>query len=425
MTAPALPIELIEHIVTFLDKDLHTLACCALVCTALLPTCRKLLWSDVTIPIAATDLEEDVPQPERQTRFLALIDSNPTISLLVRSLTVQWGLDNGPVPLWKAVPVWEVFPKLRSLTLRCMDMGDVKVLALCRVLSLQTLVLETIWGIFVPPFSGTVAPTDAPHTLKSLRIIDGAFTSSLLCHFADTLYRSGMHTMLDTLDLQWNSVSEEPQPNHDPLSVWSRVITSIGHRLRHLGLSLPHEGMHLTTVVVGLTKANFRALTGYSLANYHETYKVLLSCPNLHSLSIRLHSMPVPYRLDSAFIQALVDFLAQSPPPFPHLQQLSVRWMRELDSSLSNCSEVCEALAAMLAKGEYPSFRLLAVHVQVTDLALHAEPGASRRDEDEALLQVEVDSDREMLLGALKAVTKAGIRLEVTVTPRVGFPEWD
>ena len=79
----------------------------------------------------------------------------------------------------------------------------------------------------------------------------------------------------------------------------------------------------------------------------------------------------------------------------------------------------------MLAKGEYPSFRLLAVHVQVTDLALNAEPGAPRRDEDEALLQVEVNSDREMLLGALKAVTKAGMGLEVTVTPRVGFPEWD
>ena len=68
MTVPALPIELIEHIVTSLDKDLHTLACCALVCTALLPTCRKLLWSDVTIPIAATDLEEDVPQPSKIRR---------------------------------------------------------------------------------------------------------------------------------------------------------------------------------------------------------------------------------------------------------------------------------------------------------------------------------------------------------------------
>ena len=253
MTAPALPIELIEHIVTFLDKDLHTLASCALVCTALLPACRKLIWSDVTIPIAETDSEDGTPQPERQTRFLALIDSEYTIPLHVRSLTVEWGLEDGPVPLWTAVPVWELFPKLRSLTLRCVDMGDVEILALCRTRSLETLVLDTIWGIFVPPFSGTVAHTDAPHTLKSLRIIDGAFTSPLLCHFADTLFRSGMHTMLETLDLQWNSVSEEPQENRDPLSVWSRVITSIGHQLGHLGLSLPHEGMHLTTAVVRCT----------------------------------------------------------------------------------------------------------------------------------------------------------------------------
>ena len=239
----ALPVELIERTLGFLKDDIVALNRAALTCKGLLPICRTLILSEVTVPV----LDGTVPQPRRQTRFLELIDTTPLLALYVRSLTIDMPPDGVYVPLWTAVNVWEKLPNLRTLTFRRVGNGpngNVP-LRLSNLPSLETLVLDDISGSILREIArarGTPKPPSPlmhihPEIrLRRLCITGGNFSPSLLVDLAEDMLKNGTHASLESVDLQWSYLYAEPSIR--PLRAWAKIFAALGPQLRHCGLSI-------------------------------------------------------------------------------------------------------------------------------------------------------------------------------------------
>lgn len=255
---PTLPVELVELTLGFLQDDIRTLSQAALTCKALLPKCRTLIWSDITIPVLQDSRR---PQPQKQTRFLELIDTAPELAPYVRSLTVEMmAARKGHIPLWTTVTVWDRLPKLRTLTLRSVGNGPDGDVPLClsNLPFLETLVLDEVYGAILRPIArrppGLVYPPSAlvrivsTVRLKRLSINGGVYSPSLLADFADDLLKNGTHASLESIDLRWSYLYEEPSIR--PLRAWAKVFASLGPQLRHCGLSIACDRAYFPSSLV-------------------------------------------------------------------------------------------------------------------------------------------------------------------------------
>ncbi|KAI0703999.1 hypothetical protein C8Q76DRAFT_801778 [Earliella scabrosa] len=414
----ALPVELIERTLGFLKDDIVAINRAALTCKGLLPICRTLILSEVTVPV----LDGTVPQPRRQTRFLELIDTTPLLALYVRSLTIDMPPDGVYVPLWTAVNVWEKLPNLRTLTFRRMGNGpngNVP-LRLSNLPLLETLVLDDISGSILREIArarGTPKPPSplmhihSGVRLRRLCITGGNFSPSLLVDLADDMLKNGTHAFLESVDLQWSYLYAEPSIR--PLRAWAKIFVALGPQLRHCGLSIACDRD---------TPTDIRAI-----------YASLLPCTNLRSLTIRNSRSfapkrePIPLDADTgfAFLHQLADLLhvgRTRPVPFTHLERLQLNWTSGLDLPIPALARASAALARALAMMDegghrlYPVFRKLDVRAYVRMGGYGSAQDASSVETDEPL-QETLRLVRETLKEGLGEVEHEGVRLEIVVEP--------
>lgn len=243
---PTLPVETIEHAVSFLRGDIPSLAACSLTCRALLPVSRIYLWDEVVLPF-----ELDGSHSARTKRFLDVLDKNHAIAAYIRSVVVcprpEFDYIDGPK---FAKAAWDTLsarlPAVRSLRLRdCLLPNLCQLVSLiCDRPTLEALILDNV-GIIPYGFSTwlrSLARPTAPvaggqasrYALRTLSVFGNGISVEELSGLARLLERSTEVLSLEVLDLCCHMA--RPQDPHRPENF--PEIPSYGPSLRHFGISL-------------------------------------------------------------------------------------------------------------------------------------------------------------------------------------------
>ncbi len=272
---PPIPVETIEHAISFLRGDIPSLAACSLTCRALLPISRVQLWHEVVLPV-----QSDGSHSSRTETFIGVLNRNPAIAPYVRSLVLhpRESLGNRAVPFNRAAlnTLSPRLPALCSLRLRCLSMQCLyEVVTLIRDLpTLEALYLENVnlagtdWARgwprqHVPPAAGAVGGPPPVWSLRTLSLSEGATPGAevaRLAYFLEWARDSEYLPMLESLDFCSTLLS--PDPSGTGGDMIAPGIPSFGSSLRHFGTVLWDVEVDMSVSVEG------RAFSGLP-ASYH------------------------------------------------------------------------------------------------------------------------------------------------------------
>ncbi|KAM5544150.1 hypothetical protein V8D89_002199 [Ganoderma adspersum] len=373
------PIELAERVIDFLHDDV-----CALASRALLPTARYHMWQQLTVPV------QTQPQHIRMQELLEILDGNPDIAPLLRSLTLRGVVSESARPRDRIhehgndptgnMRLWERFPNLRVLKFVSFKftMGLHQLLPMAYSLpNLEELaVLDS--DAMLPRRYSRPRPL---YRESILGISAGVVAWSFLEDLAKLLLEPSMHAPLVDLDLNC-------------------VLNSRDFRfvVRDHTDTLPSQAW--------APPAN--------LANLYDSLK---QCARLETLSLPSYAYPTgafAYR-PFLFLDMLAELLSESSSgaagacePFPKFGTLWIMWLLAEDSEcvLGGGADACTKLArAPEDRAGYPVLKLV-----VVSLRLHGgERSAAEREELEALASV------ARYRSCLARVARLGVQVEVSV----------
>ncbi|KAI9063807.1 hypothetical protein FKP32DRAFT_657338 [Trametes sanguinea] len=436
MSPQTIPLETIEHTLDFLRDDLRALAKCALVCRALLPTCRTHLYRDISLTHEVVDGK--TVETSRTKRFFQLVDADPDILLYVRALTLDYGQDifqSPPMGARDAGRAWKYvlrrcFPSLRSLTLCYLTMSGLADLTAAithflpelESLSFRDLqVLEGPTDIGVPLSLITPWSTDewvarggaARSNLRAFSLVDLYNEVAALSKLVSLL---GHYPQLDSLDIR----PQMPLVD-DLLSDPRHIISEFAPRLRHFGLLLrditgdgaipPEERERMERVLADLPQCReLRSLcVHYSCFSY---YLSTMMAANPMLMPGEPPRPATPPQLSPFFLDTLCDVLSSTPgAPFPLLEELAIVLHNPL-TWLGSWADGLDRLATLLVGERFPRFRRLEICASISALTriLYTDKGL-----EEARLQI-----REVKEGFLRPILKrfeeAGVEVDIKVT---------
>ncbi|KAH9889048.1 hypothetical protein C8Q73DRAFT_178171 [Cubamyces lactineus] len=456
-----LPIETIEHILSFLDGDVHTIAACSLVCRALLPACRTLLWHDITIH---NKLKGDPRGNEELWALSEVFAFNPTIRPFVRSFTLHYDPSSGKrrtgimLSLGYVVGYCKIFPNLRSLTLgglapnSCFSsllglIDDIPTLEEYHLRDIRPVYPSDTPPIDEPPSYGLpsaeqlrvmgASPTrnDAgeditvqPH-LRAFSIVNSesivAWVVSELPELISSLERSRYSSTLRSLELRIGVHCGSSAQGWGPdVSFHSKPhlrVPSFAPQLSHFGIVFNH----FVRADGYIDAPTTREYMQYVFSN-------LAQCSVLRSLCLQtscstawgwvdhdgLHRPPQREKpkLPPIFLNELSHFLgAIGSPPFPALEQLSLvflvplAWLWDSGSAFSRLADVCLETDES-GRRRYPRLTHLGIHVMLAGYLKPPYYPWVLKQEQARFVQ---DRD-DILLPMLAPFVQGGMAVEVT-----------
>ncbi|KAH9889051.1 hypothetical protein C8Q73DRAFT_794039 [Cubamyces lactineus] len=432
MATPSLPIEVIEHALSFLDGDLQALAACSLICRSLLPGCRSLVWRDVDLNVPAYKLKERL---DKLTEILAQV---PDIGPHVGSFTILCG-QRARMSVEGAIHLCQLFPALQSLILYSVDSADLPALfaLVDSVPTLEALCLFDIGDNFVrastlyslpslPPLpyitekSNNSSERGAPFQ-SNLRVLSMVGRRKLrgpsFQAIAPFVKNSGRESSsLRFLDLRApvnNDLKDEPR------------VPSFASQLIHFGISVndlqengdidPLGREHMANVFSDLPRcSSLRSLCiqyDASAAFFHREYLQRMHRAPLDSSRVWIY----PF-----FLEKLYSLLsAPGDPPFPDLERLTLVFLNPIDWLL-NCQEAFDQLAqAFLDVGDqgtrrYPRFARLEIQVMIADLNFVLGKHARVSEARAHFLEM-----REKAMPLFAGFTRAGVEVEILWVDRM------
>ncbi|KAI0657903.1 hypothetical protein C8Q70DRAFT_1055283 [Cubamyces menziesii] len=422
-----LPIEIIEHILSFLDGDVKTVTVCSLVCRALLPACRALLWHNITIHDKRDDPEDT--HSEELEMLSDVLAFNTDIYPYVHSFTLQYNLSFSKYEAGLIISVGYITPFSSFMSL--IDL----------IPTLEEFHLRDITPIFprdswptdqIPVSYGLPSAqqltgasstrrnagggmTLQPH-LRSFSIINSqsikACSASELPELVSSLERSKYSSTLQSLELRVGAQCGSSAIGWGPdTSFHSKPhlrVPSFAPQLSHFGIVFNHyvrsDGY--------IDAPNTREYMQYIFSD-------LAQCSVLRSLCLQtscstawgwadhdgLHRPPQREKpkLPPIFLNELSRFLgAPGSPSLPALEQLSLvflvplAWLWDSGSAFSRLADVCLETDES-GRRRYPRLAHLGVHAM---LAEHAQ-----------FVQVRDD----IVLPMLASFVEGGMTVEVTV----------
>ncbi|PIL25441.1 hypothetical protein GSI_13331 [Ganoderma sinense ZZ0214-1] len=418
-----IPAELVEHAIDSLHNDVHALAACALASRALLPRARFHIWRKVTL------LVDGDPLHARIQGLLKILDTSPDIAHIVQSLTLNGtGVASSEArnrihDYWDdpegAMLLWEKLPNLRILkfVLLSFHNGLYQLIPFaCSLPNLEELALigfdaapKTVHPAS-PPSRNSLVQSHTPPKLKRLSLTAGRVSWLFLEDLAKVLLEPGMHAPLETLDLFCSvaSLNSRVSPRYSTDAVfsqaWAPVIASLAQTLRHCTLGLLTEDC--------------------SPANPAHLYGSLKRCTHLRSLSLVcfVHPTDTVGHRPSLFLDALADLLlspADSPPPFPRFETLSVELLQDYELVLDGCADACAKLADALGdRTRYPHLKRVAICAKT--LEQHSGPIDDNLSVGEELKEQEALC--RSCFGRMEAV---GVQVEISIGgPWEGYVSW-
>ncbi|OJT12913.1 hypothetical protein TRAPUB_10544 [Trametes pubescens] len=438
---PPIPVETIEHAISFLRGDIPSLAACSLTCRALLPISRVQLWHEVLLPV-----QSDGSHSSRTETFIGVLNRNPAIAPYVRSLVLhpRESLGNRAVPFNRAAlnTLSPRLPALCSLRLRCLSMQCLyEVVTLIRDLpTLEALYLENVnlggtdWARgwprqHVPPAAGAVGGPPPVWALRTLSLSGGATPGAevaRLAHFLEWARDSEYLPMLESLDFCSTLLS--PDPSGTGGDMIAPGIPSFGSSLRHFGTVLWDVEVDMSVSVEGrehvkLIMSNLpRCGSLRSLYLQYDRRMPYISC----MVREKAFGIPQPFTPTPFFLEHLADVLsAQGPAPLPFLESISLRfdgpasWLvgfeaafaRLADALVGNTMSVKGARRATEAR-RYPRFSHLRVRTSCLNmLKLISRDGEAGIEERRARQEAERVG---LVLPMLANFVQAGVQVEVT-----------
>lgn len=245
------PVETIEHTISFLHGDIPSLAACSLTCHALLPISRIHLWHKIVLPV-----KSDGSHSTRTETFLGLLDCDSTIAPYVRSLGLHpenAGCSHGEVSFNRAAldALSARLPALLSLHLHFLVIPSLyDIMILLRDLpSLDTLCLHSVslggdnwlsrrvpaWPeqpVLEPVAVGGQPPS--PWVLRTLSLIGGSINGEEVTQLALFLERS--RSFMPKLD--WIDFCCAMLPTGPGVDAVLPEVPRFVPSLRHFGITL-------------------------------------------------------------------------------------------------------------------------------------------------------------------------------------------
>ncbi|KAI0657898.1 hypothetical protein C8Q70DRAFT_247397 [Cubamyces menziesii] len=440
---PLLPVEVIEHALTFLQDNLPALARCSLVCRGFLHTCRSLVWRDVDLNFGSFKLRD------RLAKLSEVLVLHPDLGYLVRCFTISCAR-RSELSVEGAIRLCRLFPSLRSLRLFGVDYDSLPMLfrLIRSVPTLEALYLFNIRDhgidssvplllpclpslpyITLPLESGLGRHNASPQTsLKVLSIVGRRRTRhGVFQDITSLLKSSGLETShLRSLNLRVSSRLESIPGVQVPSSCASH-LTHFGIAVRDLITNSTIDRLgreHMRRVFADLPKCG-------RLRSLCLQYDRPVHCVNRRYPQAGMHGSAAASEQPSAslfFLLELSELLSPlGAPPFPNLESLVLAFLTP-PGWLSSCTEALERLAqACLGRSEddlgerrYPRFTRLEVQMLVPEMVVLR---GQKQQAWEARARFAVAG--EHVLPMFASFTRAGVQVEISWVGRLYQAEQD
>ncbi|KAI0334607.1 hypothetical protein GY45DRAFT_1120956 [Cubamyces sp. BRFM 1775] len=443
--APTLPIETIENVIKFLDvdEDYRTIAACALMCHTFLPTCRTLLWRDVTIGKG-----KDSRVTVEVARLFGILKRNAESPLYVRS--VNFGCGPGRYSVEFIVEFCAFFPSLRSLTRRTLhDRAVSKLLALIdsiptlEELHLQDTYTSWAWADPMCPVSIDVYPSlnqitkltslsatarsrNQPH-LRVVSMVRGHDIQSAWIRKAIATLEGSRHaSSLRSFEIEASTTDDSHHINPNTLP----RVPSFAPQLTHLGFSLNQFVTMDHDINTISSRANVeRFCSDLKKCKALRSLRLYFDCACAYSMHARSKSFgwyrispPVPVAEPQFFLDSLAAVLSTpGPPPCPDLERLSlvfynpVDWLSGCGAAFARLAQACvdmdDANPESVIRRRYPKFASLDLRFMISSIV---EPHPLMITLEEAKEQFVQDREK-ILLPMLAPFREGRITVDVTI----------
>ncbi|TFK84757.1 hypothetical protein K466DRAFT_601742 [Polyporus arcularius HHB13444] len=343
---PALPLELLNHVVDYLDGDNLSLQNCALTCHALLWRARGHLFREISL------------RGMLSQRFARLADANLRIALLVRSVKIY------DIELWtlpEKMLRFSLLANLRSLIFyrATFEFLDSLFQILDALPALEYLACHDMTAGQFSDYlgydtdggghlSGLRPPTPDPRPfcpkLRTLVVKHGYVDQDA---FARRFMELGVSEHLESLDVSFGATDRHLH--------WIPVVRAARGTLQHLSMSVSEERISHT----------LRALQQYD-DPYTFVGNALAGCAVLTSLCLKHRPEASPREVEPLhFLKAFCELFERPEVPLPALEQLTLGMVDRDGQMVSAEPHVCTRLArALLSRTRYPRFRAIVVGVQ-------------------------------------------------------------
>ncbi|KAL1942973.1 hypothetical protein VTO73DRAFT_4644 [Trametes versicolor] len=448
MPPPPIPVELIEHAISFLRGNTPSLAACSLTCRALLPISRVQLWHKVELSVQSDGLYS-----LRTEAFKNVITSNPDIASYVDSLVIlptePSSSRNVPSNGEALITLCTRLPALRSLRLRRLSIQYLyDVVPLIRDLpNLESLYLDRVspagagsqlgWlqQYVQTPNVGPVGGSPPVWGLRKLSITGGATIRSAevtrLAHFLEWAKDSELLPRLETLNF-----CSPVLPSVARGGPAAPGIPSFAPSLRHFGILLcdldsvgivpegpadncysSSTGQHVERVMSGLSRCS--ALRSLYLRYDCRSAHLGHAAREQAARTPLPHSTPTPF-----FLDRLADVLSTpGPAPLPLLEKLTLiiespaAWIVGSETVFARLADalIGDAEGSQSAQGgasrekRYPRFSHLRVRTSCLPLVKVILGDAGVEEERE---RQEADRVR-LIVPMLARFVQAGVHVEV------------
>ncbi|EIW58856.1 uncharacterized protein TRAVEDRAFT_20734 [Trametes versicolor FP-101664 SS1] len=429
MSSPV-PVETIEHTISFLRGDIPSLAACSLTCHALLPISRVHLWHEIVLPV-----KSDGSHSTRTETFLDLLDCDSAIALYVRSLGLRpenAGCSHGEVSFNRAAldALSARLPALLSLRLHFLVIPSLyDIMILLRDLpALETLCLHSVslggdnwlsrrvpaWPeqpVLEPVAVGGQPPS--PWALRTLSLIGGSINGEEVTQLALFLERS--RSFMPKLD--WIDFCCAMLPTGPGVDAVLPEVPRFVPSLRHFGITL--SDLHYDGISVQGHLPRCSSLTSLYL-RYDRRIAYLGN-----TVRQRVLGTPQPYTPTPFFIEHLADVLsAGGPTPLPLLETLSLvfdsptGWLVGFEAAFARLAKVLVGTTDDESKGargetvarRYPRFAHLHVRTSFlgTVMLMLGEVGMEEQRGRQEAERV------DLVLPMLARFVRAGVHVEIT-----------
>ncbi|KAI0363795.1 hypothetical protein BV20DRAFT_1116695 [Pilatotrama ljubarskyi] len=378
-TRQLVPLEVIYHIMDYLEDDLSALRSCAITNKALLSCARANMYRNIRL----------VGHAYRQSQLLSrTLRAEPTLGSLVRSLRIS-GLiaphtsTGSELYLTPDVLPFHLLHELRELTLHWMQLRRVDdlVAIVATLPALERLACDTLVDDSSAELPLEHAATRAAENilqrprpdpalfprLKELLIKHGPWNHSA---FAKTLLLSHRVAIesLQLIDISFGGTAEA--------LAWVPVIGVAGPRLQSLSISMTDRS----------SRHAEQALPLDTLEQYDSDHAYVLdtvaNCPSLRFL--RLKYLPDAFAaLDAppspAFLETLCEVFERRPPPFPAFEHLDLWMVDRGGRAVSSITPLITRLShSLLDRRHYMHFCRLSVRIQPQSWIPHLRMWSTR-----------------------------------------------